>query len=50
MIEQALGKASGEAITDEEMAILTYLGAPYRDIADLTGLEFATRLTRLDLL
>ena len=47
VIEQALGKDSGEAITDDEMATLTYLSAPYRDIADLTGLEFATNITRL---
>ncbi len=49
VIADSLGKASGEAITAAEMATLTRLDAPNKDIRDLTGLEFATNLTRLDL-
>ena len=48
-IETALGKASGAPITRAEMASLTRLEAPDSDISDLTGLEFATNLSRLDL-
>ena len=48
-IETALRKASGAPITQAEMASLTRLEAPDSDISDLTGLEFATNLTRLDL-
>jgi len=48
-IETALGKASGAPITQEEMASLTRLEASNKEISDLTGLEFATNLTRLDL-
>ena len=48
-IETALRKASGTPITRAEMATLTRLGAPNKDIRDLTGLEFATDLTWLDL-
>ena len=48
-IETALGKASGAPISRAEMAILTRLEAPNSNIKDLTGLEFATGLTRLDL-
>ncbi len=48
-IEDALGKASGATITQAEMATLTELSAPNANITDLTGLETATNLTRLDL-
>ena len=48
-IEDALGKAPGAAITTAEMATLTELSATNADIADLTGLETATNLVRLDL-
>ena len=46
-IETALGKASGAPITRSEMASLAHLNAPSSNISDLTGLEFATGLTRL---
>ena len=46
-IENALGKASGAAITAQEMAVLVRLDAQGRAISDLTGLEFATNLTNL---
>ena len=48
-IEDALGKAPGATITQAEMATLTELNTPNADITDLTGLEAATNLTRLDL-
>ena len=48
-IEMALGKAPGETITMTEMASLTELHAPNANITDLTGLEAATNLIRLDL-
>ena len=48
-IEAALGKASGVPISRTDMAGLTRLEAPNKNISDLTGLEFATGLTRLDL-
>ena len=48
-IETALRKASGASITRAEMASLTRLEAPNSNISDLTGLEFATRLTSLGL-
>lgn len=48
-IEDSLGKASGAPITRAEMATLTSLEVPNKNISDLTGLEFATGLTRLDL-
>ena len=47
VIEDSLGKASGAPITQAEMATLTRLEAPNKNIRDLTGLEFATGLTRL---
>ena len=47
VIEDSLGKASGAPITRGEMVTLTSLEAPYANISDLTGLEFATRLTSL---
>ena len=49
VVEEALGKASGAPITAEEMASLSELSAPRRDIRDLTGLEHATGLVKLDL-
>ena len=48
-IEAALGKASGVPITVSDMANLTQLEAPNANINDLTGLEQATNLTRLNL-
>ena len=47
-IRRALRKVSG-AITRAEMATLKILEAPDSDISDLTGLEFATGLTSLNL-
>ena len=49
VIEQALGKASGDTITASDMARLTSLRARNANISNLTGLEAATNLTRLDL-
>ena len=49
VIEAALGKASGAPITQTEMATLTRLDAQDKEIRDLTGLEFATNLTSLNL-
>ena len=49
VIEDSLSKASGAPITPSEMASLTRLEAPNSNISDLTGLEFATGLTVLDL-
>ena len=48
-IENALGKAPGASITPTEMATLPELSAPNANITDLTGLEAATNLKRLDL-
>ena len=48
-IEEALGKAADEVITVEDMEMLTYLDAKNKGISDLTGLEFATHMQRLDL-
>ena len=48
-LEDALGKASGAAITAGEMATLTELNARDASISDLTGLEFAANLTTLRL-
>ena len=49
VIAESLGKASGEAITSDEMSALTRLYAPNKGISDLTGLEFATNLQTLNL-
>ena len=49
VIEDSLDKASGATITRSEMATLTRLIAPNKNISDLTGLEFATGLDTLDL-
>ncbi len=48
-IEDALGKARGASINRDEMATLTRLRALNANIRDLTGLEFATSLTELNL-
>ncbi len=49
VIADSLGKARGAPITRAEMATLTRLEAPNSNISDLTGLEFATGLTFLNL-
>ena len=49
VLEDSLGKASGETITRGDMANLIRLIARNANISDLTGLEFAFNLTRLDL-
>ena len=49
VVENSLGKASGAPITRGEMASLTRLEVPNKNINDLTGLEFATGLKWLDL-
>lgn len=48
-IETELGKAAGASITMAEMATLIEFRAPNTDISDLTGLETAVNLQRLDL-
>ena len=48
-IAKALGKASGATITKDDMETLTTLSAEEAGLRDLTGLEFATNLIRLDL-
>ena len=48
-VEAALGKAGGAPITQAEMATLDSLTADKRGVSDLTGLEYATNLTWLDL-
>ncbi len=48
-VEKVLGKTSGATITAADMARLTALHAPNANISNLTGLEFATNLTRLAL-
>ena len=48
-IEDALGKAKGATVTVAEMKTLRSLKASDAGISDLTGLEFAANLTRLDL-
>ena len=48
-IEINLGKAEGDPIASAEMETLTHLQARNANISDLTGLEFATNLTSLDL-
>ncbi len=49
VIEDSLNKEKGEAITAAEMATLTRLEAPNSRIRDLTGIEYATELTVLNL-
>ena len=46
-VEKVLGKTSGVIITAADMARLIALHAPNANISNLTGLEFATNLTRL---
>ena len=48
-IEKDLSTASGVTITTEDMKRLTQLIAPNASITDLTGLEHATNLIRLEL-
>ena len=48
-IEEALGKVSGAPILADEMENLSELRAPNAGIHDLTGLEGATNLIKLDL-
>ena len=48
-IAAKLGKASSGTITASDMTTLTRLDAPNSNISVLTGLEFATNLTGLDL-
>ncbi len=48
-IARALGKAPGAVINTADMAGLNRLAAPNANISDLTGLEQATNLTRLEL-
>ena len=48
-IEDALGKKSGDPISETEMATLTSLNAQDARITNLTGLETATNLTTLKL-
>ena len=49
VIADSLGKASGASISRREIASLAVLEVPNSNIRDLTGLEFATRLTSLNL-
>ena len=49
VIEAALGKAEGATITRGEMETLTTLDISRANIRNLTGLEFATNLTWLEL-
>ncbi|RKU38488.1 hypothetical protein C6496_06685 [Candidatus Poribacteria bacterium] len=48
-IAEELDKAPGDPITAEEMATLDELHAVYKNISDLTGLEFAKNLIVLDI-
>ena len=48
-IAEALRKASSAAITVEDMATLTELHAEHMGIRDVTGLQFATNLTVLEI-
>ncbi len=48
-IAETLGKASGTAITAEEMATLMHLDIDGMDIQDLEGLQFAVNLIELNL-
>ena len=48
-VELALNKEAGTAITQADMASLKVLQAVKSDIRDLTGIEFATNLTKLEL-
>ena len=46
-VAEALGKSPNAPITVEDMESLTALGANNRNIKDLTGLQFATNLSKL---
>ena len=48
-IAQTLGKTPNDPITDEDMKRLTRLFADNKGIQDLTGLEYATNLERIEL-
>ena len=48
-IAKTLGKAANDPITDEDMKGLTRLFADGKGIQDLTGLEYATNLERIEL-
>ena len=48
-VEKTLGKASGATITAADMAKLPHLEARNANVGDLTGLEGAINLTRLDI-
>ena len=48
-IAEALGKDSGTEITEADMQRLTHLHADDKGIRDLTGLEHATQLQRIEL-
>ena len=48
-IAETLGKASGASITEADMQRLRTLRADERGISDLTGLEHATNLERIEL-
>ena len=49
VIRETLVLSKGESLTEQEMARLKVLRAETRNIADLTGLEYATNLIHLDL-
>ena len=49
VVENALGKSTGDEITAEDMATLVELSGLGRDIRNLTGLELAVGLEVLDL-
>ena len=49
VVEAALGKSFGAVITGAEMETLTVITASSAGISDLTGLEYATGLERLEL-
>ena len=48
-IAEALGKTPNDPITTEDMATLDWLLPEDKGISDLTGLEFATNLERLEI-
>ena len=49
VLEKALGKDAGSPITSAEMQTLTTLSGQRTNISDLSGIEAAANLTRLDL-
>ena len=48
VVEEVLGKAPSASIATEDMARLTRIVADERGIRDLTGLEYATNLERIE--